>query len=143
MRDGCVRQKNPGPCGRSSSRTARPAPEAKRRSALAAAPFSPAEEKPAVLEAEEDESHRDADTRGPEKRAGRDRHHTREGDDDHEERKIEEHDWKQVMGPDPLGVERQPAVSPNEAGRIDPGFVAASNPNEYFNEEQTTDSRHP
>ena len=105
--------------------------------------FSPAEEKPAVLEAEEDESHRDADPRGPEKRAGRDRHHTREGDDDHEERKIEEHDWKQIMGPDPFGVERQPAVSPNEAGRIDPGFVAASNPNEYFNEEQTTDSRHP
>ena len=105
--------------------------------------FSPAEEKPAVLEAEEDESHRDADTRGPEKRAGRDRHHTSEGDDDHEERKIEEHDWKQVMGPDPLGVERQPAVSPYEVGRIDPGFVAASNPNEYFNEEQTTDSRHP
>ena len=47
------------------------------------------------------------------------------------------------MGPDPLGVERQPAVSPYEVGRIDPGFVAASNPNEYFNEEQTTDSRHP
>lgn len=47
------------------------------------------------------------------------------------------------MGPDPLGVERQPAVLPNEVGRIDPGFVAASNPNEYFNEEQTTDSRHP
>ena len=60
-----------------------------------------------------------------------------------EERKIEKHDWEQVMGPDPLGVERQPAVLPKEVGRIDPGFVAASNPNEYFNEEQTTDSRHP
>ena len=38
------------------------------------------------------------------------------------------------MGPDSFGV---------EVGRIAPGFVATSNPNEYFNEEQTTDSRHP
>lgn len=143
MRDGCVRQKIPihvVDCpvvllGQLPKQSVDPL----RRQHC----FSPAEEKSAVLEAEENESHRDADTRGPEKRAGRDRHHTSEGDDDHEERKIEEHDRKQVMGPDPLGVERQPAVSPYEVGRIDPGFVAASNPNEYFNEEQTTDSRHP
>lgn len=45
------------------------------------------------------------------------------------------------MGPDPFGVERQPAVSPYEVGRIDPGFVAVSNPDENFSKEQTTDSR--
>ena len=47
------------------------------------------------------------------------------------------------MGPDPLGVERQPAMFPYEVGCIDLGFVAASNPDEDFSEEQTTDSRHP
>ena len=47
------------------------------------------------------------------------------------------------MDLDPFGVERQPAVSPYEVGRIAPGFVAASNPDEDFSEEQTSDSRHP
>ena len=47
------------------------------------------------------------------------------------------------MGPDSFGVERQPAVSPYEVGRIDPGFVAASNPDKDFSEEQAADSRHP
>ena len=68
--------------------------------------FSSAEEKPAVLEAEEDESYRDADTRGPEKHICRNRRHPGECDESQEERKIEEHDWEQVMGPDPFGVER-------------------------------------
>ena len=46
------------------------------------------------------------------------------------------------MGPDSFGVERQPAVSPYEVGRIAPGFVATSNPNEYFNEEQPIPATH-
>lgn len=48
--------------------------------------FSPTEEKPAVLETEEDESHRGTNGRDPEKRPCRNGRHTREGDDDHEER---------------------------------------------------------
>ena len=95
------------------------------------------------MEAEEDESHRDADGRDPKKYICRNGRHSGKCDESQEERKIEKHDRKQVMGPDSFGVERQPAVSPYEVGRIAPGFVATSNPNEYFNEEQTTDSRHP
>lgn len=143
MRDGCVRQKIPVHVVDRPVVLLGPLPKQSVDPLRRQHRFSPEEEKPAVLEAEEDESHRDADTRGPEKHICRNGRHPCECDESQEERKIEEHDWKQVMGPDPLGVERQPAVSPNEAGRIDPGFVAASNPNEYFNEEQTSDSRHP
>lgn len=62
--------------------------------------------KPAVLEAEEDESYRDANGRDPEKHICRNRRHPGECDESQEERKIEEHDREQVMGPDPFGVER-------------------------------------
>lgn len=106
MRDGCVRQKIPVHVVDRPVVLLGPLPKQSVDPLWRQHRFSPEEEKPAVLEAEEDESYRDADTRGPEKHICRNRRHPGECDESQEERKIEEHDWKQVMGPDPFGVER-------------------------------------
>lgn len=106
MRDGCVRQKIPVHVVDRPVVLLGPLPKQSVDPLRRQHRFSPEEEKPAVLEAEEDESYRDANGRDPEKHICRNRRHPGECDESQEERKIEEHDREQVMGPDPFGVER-------------------------------------